>query len=153
MMTNKFIAGWRWSLILVICVGIGLAAKGYGVHSANTPVSPAGQDLINLSQRLSSLEQRLVMIESSVRRLEQQQMAAPRPTMPTQPGRDPEVERLRSQVETLTLRIRELECGIVHLDERTLSSTMKEARRRAGGATNDACRLNADAPVTLSMRQ
>jgi hypothetical protein len=153
MMKNKFNAGWRWVFILIVGAGIGLAAKGYSVHSANTPVPPVAQDLMNLNQRVNSLEQRLVMIESSVRRVEQQQMAGSRATMPAAPARDPEVERLRSQVETLTLRIRELECGIVKLDERTLSATMKEARRRVGGETKDPCRLDANAPVTLSMRQ
>lgn len=153
MMTNKIMARWRWVFMIVIGIGIGLAAKGYRANSANTSEPLPAQDIIGLSQRVSSLEQRLVMIESSVRRLEQQQMALPRPQPSIQPTRDPEVERLRSQVETLTIRIRELECGIVHLDERTLSASMKEARRRAGGETQDPCRLNADAPVKLSMRQ
>ncbi len=152
-MANKLVARWRWLFILIIGLGIGLAVTGYRVSSAGGPEPTATQDLINLNQRVSSLEQRLVMIESSVRRLEQQQMSMPRSSAPIQTPRDPEVDRLRSQVETLTLRVRELECGVAHLDERTLSATMKEARRRAGGETQDPCRLNAETPIKLSIRQ
>src|ERR1044072_7426734 len=111
MRANKFTTGWRSIFILAIVIGIALAAKGYHVNSATTSEPMAAQDLINLSQRINSLEQRLVMIESSVRRVEQQQMSTSRAPTPMPQGRDPEVDRLRSQVETLTLRIRELECG------------------------------------------
>lgn len=153
-MMNKLIAKWRWILIVVIVTGIGLAAMSFSVKSA-TPIEPTGmQDIINLNQRVNSLEQRLFTIESSIRRLEQQQQTAvPSASTPTQPARDPEVERLRSQVETLTIRIRELECGLVQVDERTLSASTKEARKHTGADVKDPCRLNAESPVKLSMRQ
>jgi hypothetical protein len=151
MSANNFIAGWRWILVLILAIGVGLAAKGHSVSSATEPAIT--QDAFNLSQRINSLEQRLVMIESSVRRIEQQQMSMSRQPMPTQTGRDPEVDRLRSQFELFNLRLRELECGLAHLDERTLSATMKEARRRAGTEAQDACRLNPETPIKLSIRQ
>jgi hypothetical protein len=53
----------------------------------------------------------------------------------------------------LNSRIRELECAIGHLDERTLSAAAKESRKRTGGPSSDPCRLNPETPVPLSPRR
>ena len=122
-----------------------MIAKGYLVKAASEPP----QDTLILERRLSTLEQRLYGIESNISRLEQQlytaQRSTPSPVSP-QASRDPEVSLLRSEVELLKGRVRELECGVVHLDERTLPAS----KRRA--APKDVCRQNLDAPVQLSMR-
>ncbi|HJZ67111.1 MAG TPA: hypothetical protein VKF81_03120 [Blastocatellia bacterium] len=108
------------------------------------------QDAIYLDRRISMLETRLNTIESSVRTLEQQAMMS-RSTA-SQTARDPEVALLRSEVEILLGRIRELDCGLARLDERTLSGSAKEARKRTQQA-QDPCRLNPEAPLQLSPRR
>src|SRR5262249_51568492 len=107
------------------------------------------QDTFNLERRISAVEQRLYGIESNISRLEQQlytsQRSTPSPVSP-QLQRDPEVTLLRNELELLKGRVRELECGVVHLDERTLPASKRHA------ASKDVCRQNFDAPVQLSMR-
>jgi predicted nucleic acid-binding Zn-ribbon protein len=149
-MNKRFLAKPYWLLIILICAAIGLTAKAYKTAAAN---DSAAQDVISLDRRLSTLEQRLYTIESSISRLEQQAITYGRST-PTPPPnlRDPEVNRLLSEVETLKGRVRELECAVVHIDERTLSASTKEAQKRAGAQSKDPCRLNPETAVRLSMR-
>src|SRR5262245_7766916 len=104
-----------------------------------------------LDHRINSLEQRLNLLDSTVRTLQQQAYSQSSTT--AQPGRDPEVSLLRSEVELLKGRLRELECGIAHLDERTLSSSAKAARKSAGQQSADPCRLNPETPVEFSPRR
>ena len=141
---------WHWALVIVVCVALGAAAK-----SSTDPTPPMAQDTVVLDRRLNMLEQRFYSMESRMSRLEQQmsmlQRVVPAPT-PTQPMRDPMTDLLRNEVESMKVRIGELECGILRLDERTLSVATKEARRRAGPQPKDPCRLNVEAPVKLSMR-
>ena len=127
------------------------ATGGYAVKSSSEPAGAGAQDAIMLDRRISALEQRFYMLESSISRLQQQAIgsshSAPLPTR-----RDPEIDQLRGQVELLNARVRELECGLLRMDERTLSATAKEARRRAGAQPKEPCRLDPDAPVRLSAR-
>ncbi|HXG95356.1 MAG TPA: hypothetical protein VNN73_23690 [Blastocatellia bacterium] len=141
---------WHWALTIMICAGMGIAVKAYMIESPAESEPRAAQDVVTLDRRISSLEQRLYLIESNISRLEQQMLLSR--SAPTQSVRDPEITLLRSEVEALKARARELECGLVHLDERTLSASAKEARRRAGVQSKDPCRLNSDAPVQLSTR-
>ena len=146
---------WRGVIFAVASFGVTLAVLGDRPSPAETKATtaaPAAQDVVSLDRRLMAIEQRLYPLESNVRRLEQQVAYLPRPT-PSQPTpRDPELERLRSEVELLRARIQELECGLVQVDERTLSATQKTARGRTGRPSNDACRASADTPVRLSTR-
>ena len=144
-MTNKRIQKWQWLGLILLGLTIGMIAKGYLVKAASEPA----QDTLILERRLSTLEQRLFGIESNISRLEQQiytaQRSTPAPVSP-QAMHDPEVTLLRSEVELLKGRVRELECGVVHLDERTLPASRRHT------APKDVCRQNLDAPVQLSMR-
>jgi hypothetical protein len=153
-MNKKFIAKPAWLSVLLICAAIAISVKAYTSAAANPPsAAPASQDIHSLDRRLSTLEQRLYAIESNINRLEQQAISSRNSTpVPTPALRDPEVNRLLSEVETLKGRVRELECGVVHLDERTLSASTKEAQRRTGGQSKDPCRVNSETPVKLSMR-
>lgn len=153
-MNKKFIAKPTWLSVFLICAAIAISVKAYTSAAANHPsAAPASQDINSLDRRLSTLEQRLYAIESNINRLEQQAISSRSSTpTPTTPLRDPEVNRLLSEVETLKGRVRELECGVVHLDERTLSASTKEAQRRTGGQSKDPCRVNSETPVKLSMR-
>lgn len=127
-----------------------VVATGVEAYRGKTSSGPA-QDVMNLDRRISSLEQRLYSIESNISRLQQEAIGT-RSSIQSQTGRDPEVDRLRSEVELLNARVRELECGVAHLDERTLSAASKEARSRAGAQSKDPCRLNPETPVRLSSR-
>jgi predicted RNase H-like nuclease (RuvC/YqgF family) len=138
--------------MLAFCAIVATAAEAYRERPASRPEPAGAQDVIGLDRRISSLEQRLYTIESAISRLEQQAIVSSRSAQ-SQTSRDPEIDRLRSEVTILTARVRELECGVAHLDERTLSASAKEARRRAGAQPKDPCRLNAEAPVQLSTRQ
>lgn len=135
-------------LILSALLG-GTRALDHGALS--TDVTATAQDTIYLDRRISMLETRLGSIESSLRSLQQQASMSGRSTSP-QPTRDPEVMLLRSEVEILNSRLRELECALVRLDERTLSPSAREARKRTA-ASADPCRVNPDLPIQLSPRR
>lgn len=101
------------------------------------------QDPGSLDRRISLLEQRFFRLESSMTRLEQV-ISAQRST-PAPSGRDQDVLLMRQELEGLKLRMNEIECGLVKLDERT---TPANARK----GDNDQCRLNPNSPVRLSTR-
>jgi predicted RNase H-like nuclease (RuvC/YqgF family) len=129
---------------------LALAAFGASRTSVSDPVKEGTevlQDVSYLDRRISGLEQRLNLIESNVNRLQQDVMFAQRAS-PTQ-QRDTEIQLLRSEIELLKIRLREIDCGLVRLDERTLSPASKEARKRAA-TTADPCRQNAESPIQLS---
>lgn len=138
--------------IMALCAIVTAAVEAYRARpSSETSVSAASQDVMGLDRRISVLEQRLYSIESSLNRLQQQAIVSSR-SAPAQVGRDPEIDRLRGELELMNARVRELECGLAHVDERTLSASAKEARRRAGAQSKDPCRLDSETPVRLSSR-
>jgi hypothetical protein len=152
-MSNKFMTKRYWLLVIFICAGLSLTAKHSPINAANNSDPSAPQDVINLDRRINALEQRFYTVETRINRLEQQSLSNSRSTPTPAPSlRDPEVERLRSEIESLKGRVRELECGVVHLDERTLPVSAKEAQKRAAGQAKDPCRINSETPVRLSMR-
>jgi hypothetical protein len=137
-------------LVLVFCGVIGMQVGGYRQPSSASGIEP--QDAAYLDRRIGLLENRLGSIESTLRMLEQQAMSQ-RSGSASQPTRDPETALFRGEVEILNARVRELECGLVHLDERTLSANAKEVRKQMNAQTNDHCRLNPETPVQLSPRR
>jgi predicted nucleic acid-binding Zn-ribbon protein len=125
-------------VLLVIVVAFGL------VLAARTNAGPTSQqDVIRLDARISQLEQRFYTIENSLRTLEQQS----RMTGMNRGGSvtPDDVAQLRSEIQTLQVRVMEDECALAKLDERTLTPTAREARRRAVG--NDPCRNNFELPL------
>jgi hypothetical protein len=56
------------------------------------------------------------------------------------------------EIQTLQLRVNEIECGLVKLDERTTTSAVRETRRSDGARTADPCRLNPATPLRLLTR-
>jgi len=127
-------------LVVVLCAVIGVMANSSRGSSATAP-----QDLNSLDRRLSLLEQRFYSIESSISRL-QQYVAAQRPTVSQPSTSDRELSLISEEIQRLSLRVGELECGLVKLDERTTT------RRNTTGKPTDPCRLNTDSPVRLSAR-
>ena len=130
-------------LVVGLCAVIGVVASISRGNSSTA--AEATQDVSSLDRRLSLLEQRFYSMESSITRL-QTYIASQRPPV-TQPGTsDRDLILIREEVQRLTMRMAEIECGLIKLDERTTPAT----RRNAAGKSNDPCRLNPDTPVRLS---
>lgn len=137
------------SLIASFCLLTMTLAVGYVGETSAEP-EPRSQDVSGLSQRITSLEQRFYSIESSINQL-RQQMISMRPSAGASGVADPRVDRLQSELQLLQLRIRELECAAVKLDERTLPQSARE-QGRAQSKQPDPCRAQPNTPVQLSSR-
>jgi hypothetical protein len=125
-------------LFVVLCAVIGVMASiSRGNNSTQDPAS--------LDRRLSLLEQRFYSIESSISRL-QQYVATQRPSVPQPSTSDRDLILMREEVQRLELRMAEVECGLIKLDERTTPA----ARRNPTAKSNDPCRLNPDQSLRLS---
>jgi len=134
---------------ILLCTVIGIMANvSRGKSSSGLE---ATQDLGSLDRRISLLEQRFYSIESSITRL-QQLVVSQRPPV-SQPGSsDRELNLLREETQRLSLRLNEVECGLIKLDERTTNSA-RDTRKSGGPAmAADPCRLNPDAPLRLPTR-
>ncbi len=126
-----------WLVIAVLAAGIWATAS---VRSAG-----AVQDFSSLDRRISMLEQRFFTLDSSMNRL-QQLVASQRSTAPVSEPRNRELDQLTEEIQRLQLRLVELQCGLVKLDERT-------ATRRSGEAkSTDPCRANSEVPLRFSSR-
>ena len=113
--------------------------------SANVGSADAVQDVTSLDRRISLLEQRFYSLDSSMNRL-QQLVASQRSTAPASDSRDREINQIIEEIQRMQLRLVELQCGLVKLDERT-------ATRRSGEPkSTDPCRANPDSPLRLSSR-
>lgn len=110
----------------------------------------ATQDVSGLDRRISMLEQRIYSLETSMNRL-QQVVTSQRSTGSSSSDlRDRELDQLRQEVQRLQLRLNEVECNLLKLDERTATAGVN---RRSGEARPaDPCRLNPGAPVRLPAR-
>jgi hypothetical protein len=132
-------------LIVVLCAVIGVMAT---ISRGKSVTGPAEvQDPSSLDRRISLLEQRFYSIESNISRL-QQYIAAQRPPVSQPNTSDRDVILMREEIQRLSLRVTELECGLSKLDERTTPAT----RRNAADKTSDPCRVNPETPVRLSAR-
>lgn len=142
---------WRVALGIVLCAVIGTLVNAEASKNSSALENVDAQDVASLDRRISLLEQRLYYIESNISRL-QQSIVSQRPQVLQPSARDQEIDLLRGTVQTLQLRLSEIECGLVKLDERTLTPAVRDARRNAGAKTADPCRLNPAAPLRLSNR-
>lgn len=134
----------------VACVLAATIATAHRGEASLKAEPPAAQDVMSLDRRISTMEQRLYSLESSINQLRQQIMASqPAPASPN--NRDPEIERLRSELLLLQRRVSEVECGALKLDERTLPPAARDSRR-ADRQGADPCRLRPETPLQLSNR-
>jgi len=108
------------------------------VASANANNSVQSPEIRTLETRVQMLEQRLYSIEASVNRLQ-----LPSRTSSTT---DSELLLMRQEVQNLTIRLAEAECGLIKLDQRTT-----QARPNTTKPT-DPCRLNAGQSIELRSR-
>jgi hypothetical protein len=139
----------RVGLYLLVLLGVA-AGLSFILTGKETNTVFAQQDPF-LNSRINQIEQRFNSIETRINRLEQQPRFS-EITPPTALNRDTEINLMRSQIETLQLRIAELECGLVKLDERTLTASARQARNKTNSNENDRCRLNSNTPLQLSAR-
>lgn len=140
----SFVKRFQWvgAAILVAIVTI-YAGRGVAGNEATATQDPAGLD-----RRISLLEQRFYSLESSISRL-QQVVASQRSTGSTSDTNDREITLLSQELQRLQLRLTEIECGLVKLDERT---TPASTRRSGDQKSNDPCRVNPNTPLRLSTR-
>jgi predicted RNase H-like nuclease (RuvC/YqgF family) len=147
----NFLKNSHLALAIVLCPVIGIMANVYpgNVSSASEGMTKT-QDVRSLDRRISLLEQRLYSIESSISRL-QQSAVSQRSPVPQSSTRDQEINLIRGDMQALQLRLSEIECGLLKLDERTTVS-VRDNRKSPGGKPADPCRLNPATPLRLSTR-
>jgi hypothetical protein len=127
-------------LVLVLCVVVGTVANVSAGKSSAEPQDPS-----SLDRRISLLEQRFYQVESNINRL-QTYLASQRPPTSQPSTSDRDVLIIRDEVQRLSLRLGEVECGLLKLDERTAT------RRSNSPKSDDPCRVNVDTPLRLSAR-
>lgn len=137
------------ALGIVLCA-IVIRANVYpgNVSSASEDITKP-QDVRSLDRRINSLEQRLYSIESSISRL--QQSAVQGSPVPQSSVREQDIHLFRGDMQAVQLRLSEIECGLLKLDERTTAS-LRDNRKSTGGRPADPCRLNPAMPLRLSTR-
>ena len=142
----QYTSGLRWHWLVLVCIGVLVVVSVIQISLASGhSVGPdPQQDVIRLESRLTQLEQRLYAIETSVRTLEQQSRLG---SMSSRAIGPEDLIRLQSDMQVLQRRIIDDECGLAKLDERTLSTAMREARRKSGAG--DPCRNNYESPLRL----
>ena len=141
----------RWIALLFAGALLGAISGSAYRTGAEARSEAQPQDTFGLERRISSLEQRLYTIELSINRLEQQSMNSR--SAPATDRREMELELLQNQLRTLQGQLSEIGCGLMKLDERTLSASVRQSRSRNSRASTDPCRLNPETPLLLSPSQ
>ena len=115
------------------------------------PVSAQQTDPF-LSRRIDQLEQRFYQLESKIDRVEQESRRPAVASPSIAGGNDTEIRLLRSELDSMRIRLGEAECALLRVDERTLTAAARASRKKAmvGGTEN--CRVNPGAAVELSAR-
>ncbi|HEV7700715.1 MAG TPA: hypothetical protein VGO43_10845 [Pyrinomonadaceae bacterium] len=131
---------------------LGLAMLTYNgltgiLGGSGTPTVHAQTDPF-LSRRVDMLEQRLYSIESKINQVSIQSRPSIVPSLPSTTQN--ELDFLRTQVDSTRLRLGEAECGLLKLDERTLTAAQRRTNRT--GSSSDQCRDNFATPIMLSAR-
>lgn len=140
-MSSKKIFQW-----LAVAILLGVVVVGLDRGSAVS----ATQDVSGLDRRISMLEQRFYSLETSMNRLQQIVTSQRSAGSSSSDLRDREVDQLRQEMQRLQLRLSEVECGLLRLDERT---TTASSNRRGGEARPaDPCRQNPGLPLRLPSR-
>jgi len=134
------LGGWRW------------------MHISDTDLTTPvlAQTDMALQQRINQVEQRFYYIESRLNQLESQSRYAGTLTGSSTSNQNQlnqmlsEMDSMRLEIDTLRTRLGEVECGLLKIDERTLSPAARQARRQT--STSEACRAEPALPVKLSAR-
>jgi hypothetical protein len=140
-----------WGVVaLVTLLLAAVAAFGGRAELSTGKATVLPQDVIRLESRINQLEQRLYSMDINIRGLEQQIRLSTNAPVSSRSARDPELLLLRTEVETLRQRLSEIACGLLRVDERTLTPAAREARRKTTLDNPDPCRLNVNTPLRLS---
>lgn len=148
---KKFTQQRLFNLAAIVGVTVCIYSGGLAIFGERAvPTAYAQQDPF-LSRRIDQMEQRFYSIENRLNRIEQDSM---RTTITPRiiNNNDTEIQFLRTQVDSLRLRLGETECGLLRIDERTLTPAARLARSKAGARESDKCRLDIGAPIQLSAR-
>lgn len=105
-----------------------------------------------LSQRIDRLEQRFNYLDSRIAQIQSESRTASIMPRPVPNSAEQEIQFLRTQIDGLRARLGELECGLLHVDERTLTAAQRSARRRTAQGSSEKCRANWSTPIELSAR-
>jgi hypothetical protein len=123
-----------------------------GIFGKEAVQTVNAQSDMYLTHRIDQIEQRFNYIESRLGQMESQQRSTsivPR----SMPGsNDQEIQFLRTQLDGMRIRLGEVECGLLHVDERTLTPAQRLARRHAAQGSSEKCRENSATPIELSAR-
>ena len=137
------------AVVMILCTVIWMTANVSLGRSSSGVEENATQDNASLDRRISLLEQRFYSLELSINRL--QQAAVSQRSTGTQSNiRDAEFNLIREELRRVTLQLAEIECGLLKLDERTV--TRRDARRSSETRPTDPCRVNPETPLRLSTR-
>jgi len=101
-----------------------------------------------LSRRVDMIEQRLYSLESRISSMQSRVEPSIVPSIPSTTQTD--VSFLRTQLDGMRIRLGEVECGLLKLDERTLTAAQRRTNRT--GSSSDRCRDNFATPIMLSSR-
>jgi hypothetical protein len=141
-----------WSAARNIATVVGLAMLVYnglvGIFGSSAAATVHAQTDPFLSRRVDMLEQRLYSIESRISSMQTQVVPPMISTIPSTTQND--VNFLRTQVDGMRIRLGEVECGVLKLDERTLPAAQRRGNR--SGSSSDRCRDNFGTPIALSSR-
>lgn len=140
-----------WSAAKNAAVFFGLGMLVYngvnGIFFAPTTTVHAQNDAF-LSRRVDMLEQRLYSMESKISQLSMQSRPSVLPSVPITTQND--INYLQTSVDGVRVRIGELECAVLKLDERTLTAAQRRTTKT--GSTADRCRESFGSPIQLSAR-
>jgi hypothetical protein len=125
-------------------VVIGILATVIVINMVRGASGAEPQDPAGLDRRISMLEQRFYRLETSVSRLEQYASSQ----RSTGSSSDRGVDQLSQEVQRLQLRLNEVECGLLKLDERTGAGNRRSGEARPA----DPCRQNTGLPLRLPSR-
>ena len=140
-----------WAITRSVAAALGLAMliySGLGMMLGSSATQVHAQADPFLSRRVDMLEQRLYSIESKVNQLSYQPRPSVIPSLPSTTQND--IDTLRTTVDSMRLRLGEVECGLLRLDERTLTAAQRRSNRT--GSASDRCRENFATPLLLSAR-
>ncbi|MFL6374868.1 MAG: hypothetical protein ACJ73D_09395 [Pyrinomonadaceae bacterium] len=141
-----------WAAARNVATFLGLAMLVYnglvGIFGSSGATTVHAQTDPFLSRRVDVLEQRLYSLESRVSSVSTQvRPPSVISTLPSMTQND--IDFLRTQMDSMRVRLGEVECGLLRIDERTLPATQ---RRNRTGSSSDRCRDNFGAPIMLSAR-
>jgi len=140
-----------WAVTRNVATVLGLAMLLYnglvGIFGSSGATTVHAQTDPFLSRRVDMLEQRLYSLESRISSMPSQVQPSIVSSIPSTTQND--VNFLRTQLDGMRIRLGEVECGLLKIDERTLPAAQ---RRNRTGSSADRCRENFGTPITLSSR-